>query len=378
MHISAVGCGVSADPAPLSVLPRSVKQPRLRARATDPRSGSVHDAGETRHDIAENALASLRELVPKVRYFAGLPACSTAMNRVFDMLERLSPTELTMTLFGETGTGKDVLAQAIHCQSRRSKGPIVVFDCGAVAPALAESELFGHERGAFTGAIASHAGAFERAHGGTLLLDEIGELPLDLQPRLLRAVESRSVRRVGGTEDRALDVRILAATNRDLRLDVAAGRFRQDLFFRLAAIMVPVPPLRERCEDVPLLVARLLEDLGRPDLRVAESVYGEIGARRWPGNLRELKNVLACALTFVDGDVLYPSHLGAESVASEAGPSYPERLPLGGHKLHDIERAAIEQTLRHVGGNKMQAAQMLGIAVSTLYDKLRRYRWSKG
>src|SRR5215471_5908331 len=157
---------------------------------------------------------------------------SPAMNRVFDVLARLAPTDVTVTLVGETGTGKDVLAHAVHEHSRRAGRPFVVFDCGSVAPSLAESELLGHERGSFTGAVSGHAGAFERAHGGTLFLDEIGELPLELQPRLLRVLESRRVRRVGGVHDRPIEVRIVAATNRDLTEEVRAGKFRQDLYFR--------------------------------------------------------------------------------------------------------------------------------------------------
>ncbi len=190
-------------------------------------------------------------------------AASSAMRRVLELLEPLARAEVTVTLTGETGTGKDVLARTIHQLSPRRNGPFVVFDCGAVATNLAESELLGHERGAFTGAvIGAHAGAFERAHGGTLFLDEIGELPLDLQTRLLRLLGNSSVRRVGGTQDRPFDVRIVAATNRELQAEVAEGRFRQDLYFRLAAAVVQVPPLRERLEDIPVLAARLLEDLG--------------------------------------------------------------------------------------------------------------------
>src|SRR5260370_14883626 len=215
------------------------------------------------------AAAASRHLHP-VRRFGKLVAGASAMHEVFDVLARFAPTEVSVTLLGETGTGKDVVPPAVHEQSARANGPFVVFDCGAIAPNLAESELLGHERGAFTGAVAAHAGAFERAHGGTLFLDEIGELPLDLQPRLLRVLESRKVRRVGGLQDRPLDVRVIAATHRELRADVASGRFRQDLYFRLGAAVVPIPPLRDRFDDLPLLVSALLEDLGRRDLRVAE------------------------------------------------------------------------------------------------------------
>jgi DNA-binding NtrC family response regulator len=234
-----------------------------------------------------------------------------------------------------------------------------------------ESELFGHVRGAFTGAVETRAGAFERAHGGTLFLDEIGELPLDLQPRLLRVLESRRVRRVGGTQDRPIDVRVVGATNRDLAAEVSAGRFRQDLYFRLAGAVVPVPPLRDRLEDLPLLVKRLLEDLGRADLAVLPETLAAMGRHAWPGNVRELKNTLACALAFLDGDALEPRHLRFSASASTA--TSLEQLPLGGQALHHIERAAIKQTLAQTGGNKSHAARSLGIAVSTLYEKLKKH-----
>jgi two-component system response regulator AtoC len=296
------------------------------------------------------------------------------MHDVFDVLARFAPTDVSVTLIGETGSGKDLLAQALHENSARASGPFVVFDCGAVAPNLAESELLGHERGAFTGAVSSHAGAFERAHGGTLFLDEIGELPLDLQPRLLRVLESRVVRRVGGTVDRPLDVRIVAATHRDLRSDVATARFRQDLYFRLGVAVVAVPALRERLDDLPMLVQSLVTDLGRPRLRVSDDALSALRLHSWPGNVRELKNALACAATFVDDDtnVLEASHLRLLAAAANVE-SEIERLPLGGHRLDAIERVAIVQTMRQVNGNKARAAQALGIAVSTLYDKLRKY-----
>jgi len=309
-----------------------------------------------------------------VRSFGRLVAVSAAMQEVFDMLARFARTHVTLTLLGETGTGKDVLAHALHSESARASGPFVVFDCGAVAANLAESELLGHERGAFTGAVVSYAGAFERANGGTLFLDEIGELPLDLQPRLLRVLESRRVRRVGGTQDRPLDVRIICATHRDLRADVAAARFRQDLYFRLAAAVVAVPPLRDRPEDLALLVPSLLDDLGHGDLRVAESTLDALRAHTWPGNVRELKNALACAAAFVEGtDVLGPNHLRLMSADTDE-PSGIERLPLGGQTLERIERIAIKQTMAQTDGNKVHAAQALGIAVSTLYEKLKKYR----
>lgn len=304
------------------------------------------------------------------RRLGDLVALSPTMQAVLALLGKLAPTEVTLTLVGETGTGKDVLATAIHASSGQASGPFVVFDCGAVSPNLAESELFGHERGSFTGALATHAGAFERANGGTLFLDEIGELPLDLQPRLLRVLEGRRVRRVGGTQDRSVDVRVIAATNRDLPAEVCAGRFRQDLFFRLAGAVVPVPPVRDRFEDLPLLVARLLQDLDRTDLKVSDEAFEAMKGHAWPGNVRELKNTLACALAFLDGHTIEPHHL---RIAARSSAPTLDRLPLGGMTLHHIERAAIKQTLAQMGGNKSHTARVLGIAVSTLYEKLKKH-----
>jgi DNA-binding NtrC family response regulator len=296
------------------------------------------------------------------------------MQEVFELLRRFAKTDVSVALTGETGSGKDVLAHALHEQSARAGGPMVVFDCGAVAPNLAESEILGHERGAFTDAVSTHAGAFERAHGGTLFLDEIGELPLELQPRLLRVLESKRVRRVGGTTDRAIDVRVVVATHRDLRADVAAGRFRQDLYFRLASAVITLPPLRKRFDDLPLLVQSILADLGHGDLRIAEDSFAALRAHSWPGNVRELKNSIACAAAFFDAstDLLEPRHLRLLTPANEARP-VNEHLPLGGHPLASIERAAIFQTMAQASGNKVRTAQTLGIAVSTLYQKLRKY-----
>jgi transcriptional regulator with PAS, ATPase and Fis domain len=294
------------------------------------------------------------------------------MSEVLSVVGRLAPTDVTVTLTGETGTGKDVFAHMVHDMSPRASHPFVVFDCGAVPANLVESELFGHERGAFTGAHAEHPGAFERAQGGTLFLDEIGELPLDLQPRLLRALDNHAVRRVGGTADRRVDVRIVAATNRDLGALVSAKQFRQDLYFRLAAAIIQLPPLRDRLDDLPLLVPRLLRDLGREETTIPEPTVAALRAHSWPGNVRELKNVLATALALVGGSgAPEPRHL--RFVASPSEETTLDRLPLGGHSLVALERAAIRQTLLTARGNKVHAAKVLGIAPSTLYEKLKKY-----
>jgi transcriptional regulator with PAS, ATPase and Fis domain len=293
------------------------------------------------------------------------------MHDVYAVVGRLATTDVTVTFTGETGTGKDVFAHIVHELSPRASQPFVVFDCGAVPANLVESELFGHERGAFTGALAEHAGAFERTHGGTLFLDEIGELPLELQPRLLRVLDNHLVRRVGGTKDRQVDVRIVAATNRDLGALVAAKQFRQDLYFRLAAAIVNLPPLRARLDDLRILVPRLLDDLGRSEVVVPDATFETLRAHAWPGNIRELKNALACGLAFVESGPLEPRHLRFVSPPPEE--AVLDRLPLAGHPLGHIERAAIRQTLREARGNKVQAAKTLGIAPSTLYEKLKKY-----
>ena len=296
---------------------------------------------------------------------------STQMQAVFDLLERLAPSDLTITLLGETGVGKDVLANAVHEASARHAGPFVVFDCGAATPTLIESALFGHEKGAFTGANATVAGAFERAHGGTLFFDEIGELSLDLQPKLLRALEQRKIQRIGSTDEIAVDVRILAATNRDLEAEVAAGRFRQDLFFRLTAAVVAVPPLRARLADLPELVEAILVAEGRR-VRVTQETLDALASYDWPGNVRELRNVLMAAAAMAEADLIEPRHLLLFKPRRRNATLAD--FPLGGRSLESIERAAIVQTLKNADGNKVRAAKTLGIAPSTLYEKMRRYK----
>jgi DNA-binding NtrC family response regulator len=296
---------------------------------------------------------------------------SPQLKEVFDLLARLAPSDLTITLLGETGVGKDVLACAVHDASARRDGPFVVFDCGAATPTLIESALFGHEKGSFTGANATVAGAFERAHGGTLFFDEIGELSLDLQPKLLRALEQRKVQRIGSPVEIAVDVRILAATNRDLEAEVAAGRFRQDLFFRLSAAVVAVPPLRERLSDLPELVAAILTAEGRR-VRVTQETIDALATYDWPGNVRELRNVLMAAAAMAEADLIEPRHLLMFKARRRSATLAD--FPLGGRSLESIERAAIVQTLKNAAGNKVRAAKTLGIAPSTLYEKMRRYK----
>ncbi len=260
--------------------------------------------------------------------FEALVGRSIAMREVFGILERVAPTELTVLVTGETGTGKELVSRAVHARSPRKGGPFIVFDAGAAPESLVESELFGHERGAFTGAVQPRDGLFEAAHGGTIFIDEIGELPLELQPKLLRVLEQREVRRVGATRARPIDVRVVAATNRDLAAEVAAGRFREDLYYRLAVVEVRLPPLRERREDIPTLVDHLLRraESRRVVRGIDPLVRALFEAYHWPGNVRELNNVVERALPFCDGAVitlaaLPPSLKAASAAAASAAAS---------------------------------------------------------
>jgi DNA-binding NtrC family response regulator len=309
--------------------------------------------------------------------FGGAVGASAAMRRVFALLARLAPTDLTITLVGETGTGKDVLARAVHDASPRASGPFVVFDCAAVPPSLIESELFGHEKGAFTGAMTVRAGVFERAHRGTLFIDEIGELPLDLQPKLLRALEQRQVQRLGGSSPQPFEGRIIAATNRNLNSQIESGGFRQDLYFRLSTAILQLPPLRDRADDLPELIGHFLAQLGR-SLSVTPPALALLRAHAWPGNVRELKNVIDAAAAMAKGDALDVKDLVFFQQHHDGGAT-PTPLPVtmppvvAGQSLEAQERAAIQQALQEHHGNRTRAARALGIATSTLYAKLKKY-----
>ncbi|HSD90753.1 MAG TPA: sigma 54-interacting transcriptional regulator, partial [Kofleriaceae bacterium] len=255
--------------------------------------GCVITVGRTQIHVEAGENVVRLQLSDRQR-FGGLVGSSRAMSALFATLERAAACDSTVLLQGETGTGKDVAAGSIHQESARRDGPFVVVDCGSIAPNLIESELFGHVRGSFTGATTDHAGALEAANGGTLFLDEIGEIPIDLQPKLLRVLERREVKRIGGTEVCSVDVRIIAATNRNLRAEVNAGRFRADLYYRLAVLDIQLPPLRERDEDLAVLVGHMLELLGATDdpraapLRSPE-LLATLAQHPWPGNVRELR-----------------------------------------------------------------------------------------
>jgi DNA-binding NtrC family response regulator len=315
----------------------------------------------------------------------GFVGRSAAMQQVFRLLERAARSVHPILVTGESGTGKELVARAAHRLSGR--GTFVPVNCGALPEHLLESELFGHEKGAFTGADRARDGLFQVAGGGTLFLDEIGELPLALQPKLLRALESGEVRRVGATQPVSVDVRVVAATNRDLEADMQAGRFREDLYWRLNVLAVHLPPLRERLEDLPDLAAQLLaraQQEGRrgavpggtaaSPLRLAPEVLEAFRAYPWPGNVRELRNVLARAVTLATGDVitlddLPPRLREAPDLERQIAAAARQGLP-----LRDVERAYILEVLRSVQGNRSRAAVLLGLDRKTLYRRLEEYR----
>lgn len=301
--------------------------------------------------------------------FHGIIGKSEPMRRVFSMIERSAPTEATILILGETGSGKELVAAAIHAWSPRSRRPFIPLNCGAISPQLIESELFGHERGAFTGAIARHAGAFEQARGGILFLDEVGELPLELQPKLLRVLEERRYRRVGGMEEMTADVRVVAATHRSLETMCRQGRFREDLYFRLHAVPIPIPPLRERSTDIPLLASHFLRDLQSQDglKTLSDGAMARLIAHPWRGNVRELKNVLVRSVLFSRGEVIGPEEiLFLDGDSTDSKPS-----------LLASERQAILTALRENGWNKRRTAVSLGIAKSTLFHKIKEYSITK-
>jgi len=309
-----------------------------------------------------------RALAPLAERFGEMVGRSEKMQRAFGMLRRMAVHHAPVLLLGESGTGKELAARAIHEASPRASQPFVALNCGAISPALFESELFGYEKGAFTGASERRDGAFHRAHGGTLFLDEIGELPEEAQSKLLRALESGEVRRVGSAEPTFPDVRLVAATNRNLIEEVRAGRFRSDLYFRLAVLAVRLPPLRERVEDIPVIAETIAGRVHR-DIRLTEAALMVLSAHRWPGNARELRNVLTRAFVMtgpvIDADALVFNPL-------EGDPELPGMVG-GRNVIDDAERDVVVEALGKCGQNRTQAARLLGIPRSTLLYKLRKW-----
>jgi DNA-binding NtrC family response regulator len=353
------------------------------ARVTEAvvQAGTVLKVGEV--EIVLRPAARNVEVLPSDKtWFGAAIGKSLAMRTIFGMLERIAATEATVLLEGETGTGKDVLARAIWTESARASGPFVVVDCGAVSYSLIESELFGHERGAFTGAVAARQGAFELADRGTVFLDEIGELPLDVQPKLLRVLETREFRRVGGNRPMKSDVRVLAATKRNLQREVHAGKFREDLYFRLAVVPITVPSLRARREDIPMLVEHILKANSAPatdPLHVSEETMQGLMAHDWPGNVRELRNVLdrAIYLARATGQtelsmVTLPgaSAAGGDAFQFEAGKSYRETRA---KYDTEFERRYVKWLLARHNGNVSAAAREARMDRKHLHDMAKKH-----
>jgi len=314
---------------------------------------------------------------------------SAPVTKLHSLIERVARTDTTVLIVGESGTGKELVARAIHRASPRAERPFVATNCAALTETLLESELFGHEKGAFTGAIKQRAGRFELAEGGSLFLDEIGEISGGFQAKLLRSLEQREIVRVGGNETIAVNVRVIAATNKNLEAEVNQGRFREDLFFRLNVFPIVVPPLRERPDDIELLAAHFLEKLRYPTARIAREVGDALRAYHWPGNIRELRNILERATSLADGGPikvedlgflpgLAPSRTQAETAAQVASQSpqpgatgLAQAEPTQG--IEDVERQMIIDALQACGGNKSHAAKRLRITRRVLYTKLRKH-----
>jgi DNA-binding NtrC family response regulator len=319
--------------------------------------------------VRENVV--LRQALKKEYQFRDLLSKSPAMQKVFELARTAARSHSTILVLGESGSGKEVLARAIHAESPRAEGPFVAVSCAALTESLLESELFGHERGAFTGAIARRKGKFEAAHGGTLFLDEVGDVGAKLQLDLLRVLEERRFHRIGGNEEVAVDVRIIAATNRDLRKAAQEGKFREDLYYRLNVIPIVIPPLRDRREDVPLLVESFLERLAvemkKPIDGVSADAMTALMAHDWPGNVRELRNVLERGAVVAQAPTIQLADLGL--------PARGEAPPRAGTmaSLEEVEKRHVAAVLGHTQGNVSQAARILGIDRVTLYNKMRKY-----
>jgi two-component system response regulator HydG len=299
------------------------------------------------------------------------------MQRALSVLGRLAETDAPVLLLGETGTGKDVFARALHGASRRAAGPLVALNCTAVPASLFEAELFGHRRGAFTGAVRDRVGLAEQASGGTLFLDEIGELALDLQPKLLRLLQERRVMPVGATQEIPVDIRVIAATNRDLRAEVTAGRFREDLYYRLSVVEIELPPLRERLSDLPELCRHLLERHGHAGHEVTAPALRVLTSYDWPGNVRELENEVVRAAVLAADDPIEPRHLSTRLTQRLRRSTVPDRAYLT-ERLESVEREVLREVLRHTGGNRTKAAAVLGLTRQGLQAKLRRLGMDSG
>ena len=345
----------------------------------------VNRALEQRRIVTENLL--MKEELAVRRGAPQLVGEDPSLRKVFSSLQRAAVTDATVLLEGESGTGKELFARSLHALSPRAEAPFVAINCAAIPENLLETELFGYEKGAFTGAVARKPGKFEMAHRGTLFLDEIGDLPISLQAKILRALEERRFERVGGTACVQVDVRLVAATNKGLRAAVAARRFREDLYFRLSVFPITVPPLRERPGDIPVLarffVDRFCRDLKKKPLVLSPQALEQLQAYRWPGNVRELQNCIERAVILTDGDTILPRHLNlsfAAPLEDENPPSPWAHVDLSGTLTEvtrrvssQVEKAKILEVLAEAGGNKGRAAELLQIGYKMLLSKLKEH-----
>src|SRR5215210_1976326 len=330
--------------------------------------------GETRR---ENE--ALRRQLRDRGAFGELVGNSDSMRKIYALIEQVAPSSASVLITGESGTGKELVARTIHNLSPRKNAQFVAINCSAIPETLMESELFGHEKGAFTGAAARRQGCFELANGGTLLLDEIGEMPTLLQAKLLRVLEERTVRRLGSTQEIPIDVRLLAATNKDPHEAVHAGHFREDLLYRLNVITIEMPPLRERKSDLPLLAQHLVTQLAerhrRPARFFSQAALEALRSHYWPGNVRELRNIVERAVIICSGEEIERHHLAPYPVEQRERVRHEDTISLPvGTPIEEMERQMILRTLQKTDNNKTRAAELLGISLKTLHNKLRLYR----
>jgi DNA-binding NtrC family response regulator len=346
-------------------LPKPVDIPRLKTILAN-----VARTRELKEEIDH-----LRDKLRKLGHFGPMIGASTCIQRVYDLIARVAPTDATVLLMGESGTGKEMVAQTLHELSKRRKEPFLPLNCGAISPNLIESELFGHERGSFTGANRMHKGYFERSVGGTLFLDEITEMPIELQVKLLRVLETGAIIRVGGDQQVPVDVRVIAATNRNPEDAVSQGKLREDLLYRLKVFPIGLPPLRERGDDVVLLADHFLWQLNKTEStakKFSRPTIERLKAHSWPGNVRELKNVVHRAVILADEEIgpdcLPPEVGGTESYT---GPDLHFKV---GVSIEEAERRLILATLEHHNGDKKKTADVLGVSLKTLYNRLNAYK----
>jgi DNA-binding NtrC family response regulator len=329
-------------------------------------------------ESALQEVAGLRRQLQEHGRFGDMVGNAPALRSVYEVIEQAAPTAASILVTGESGTGKEMVAKTIHQLSGRNKHPFVAINCAAIPESLLENELFGHERGAFTGAVERRAGCFELAHTGTLFLDEIAEVSPAIQAKLLRVIQERSVRRLGAQKEQAVDVRLVAATNIDPAKAVQDGRLRQDLYYRINVIGICVPPLRDRREDIPMLVQAFIEEFnarnGKSVMAASPEAARLFQSYQWPGNIRELRNVVERAVILSRGNLIEAEHLPSDL---SQPPPPPDAGPAGlapGMTVDEAERKLIEITLAHTRDNKTRAAEILGVTVKTLHNKLKRFR----